>query len=94
MSDDLFTRLRRSVATLEAAIAESDGSLDLYRLTYSFALSATVEERVRLLDGLFAVASAHGGISSEESAEISRIASAIRLEQRHFVEAKRRALGG
>jgi uncharacterized tellurite resistance protein B-like protein len=78
----------------EAAIAESDGSLDLYRLTYSFALSATVEERVRLLDGLFAVAGAHGGISGEESAEISRIASAIRLEQRHFVEAKRRALGG
>lgn len=79
----------------EAAIEESrKGALDPYRLTYAFALSASVEERVRFLDGLFAVAAAHGGISSEESAEISRIASAIRLEQRHFVEAKRRALSG
>jgi uncharacterized tellurite resistance protein B-like protein len=77
----------------EAALEESKAGLDPYRLTYALALSATVEERVRLLDGLFAVATAHGGISSEESAEISRIASAIRLEQRHFVEAKRRALG-
>jgi uncharacterized tellurite resistance protein B-like protein len=84
----------RAVLVAEAAIEESKANLDAYTLTYAFAQSATVEERVRFLDALFAVAAAHGGISPEESAEISRITSAIRLEQRHFVEAKRRALGG
>lgn len=82
----------RAVLVAEAAIEESARNLDSYTLTYAFAQSATVEERVRFLDALFAVARSDHGISSEESAEISRIASAIRLEQRHFVEAKRRAL--
>ena len=83
----------RAVLVAEAAIEESKANLDPYVLTYAFAQSTSVEERVRFLDALFAVASGEGGISSEESAEISRITSAIRLEQRHFVEAKRRALG-
>jgi uncharacterized tellurite resistance protein B-like protein len=88
--------LSRDRATLvaEAAIEESKANLDPYTLTYTFAQSTTVEERVRFLDALFAVAAADGGISSEESAEISRIANAIRLEQRHFVEAKRRVVEG
>jgi uncharacterized tellurite resistance protein B-like protein len=83
----------RAVLVAEAAIDESKANLDPYTITYAFAQSTTVEERVRFLDALFAVAAGEGGISSEESAEISRITSAIRLEQRHFVEAKRRALG-
>lgn len=84
----------RAVLVAEAALAEGKANLDPYTLTYSFAQHTSVEERVRFLDALFAVAAADGAISSEASAEISRIASAIRLEQRHFVEAKRRALGG
>ncbi len=83
----------RAELVAEAAIAESEASLDPYILTYEFAQRTTVEERVRFLDALFAVAAADGAISSEESAEISRIASSIRLEQRHFVAAKRRATG-
>lgn len=83
----------RAELVAEAAIAESAASLDPYMLTYAFAQSATVEERVGFLDALFAVAASDGGISSEESAEISRIASAIRLEQRHFVAAKRKVTG-
>lgn len=83
----------RATLVAEAAIAESEADLDPYTLTYAFAQSATVEERVGFLDALFAVAAADGAISSEESAAISRIASSIRLEQRHFVEAKRRAMG-
>jgi uncharacterized tellurite resistance protein B-like protein/DnaJ-domain-containing protein 1 len=83
----------RAVLVAEAAIEESKANLDPYTLTYAFAQSADVETRVRFLDALFAVAAADGAISSEESAEISRITSAIRLEQRHFVEAKRKALG-
>jgi uncharacterized tellurite resistance protein B-like protein/DnaJ-domain-containing protein 1 len=83
----------RAVLVAEAAIEESKANLDPYTLTYAFSQSASVEERVGFLDALFAVAAADGAISSEESAEISRITNAIRLEQRHFVEAKRRALG-
>lgn len=82
----------RAVLVAEAALEESKANLDPYVLTYSYAQSATVEERVRFLDALFAVAAADGAISSAESAEISRITSAIRLEQRHFVAAKRKAL--
>lgn len=84
----------RAVLVAEAAIEESNANLDPYVLTYAFAQSASVEERVRFLDALFAVAAGENGISSEESAEISRITNAIRLEQRHFVAAKRKALGG
>jgi uncharacterized tellurite resistance protein B-like protein len=83
----------RAELVAEAAITESASELDTYTLTYEFAQSASVEERVRFLDALFAVAAADGEISSEESAEISRITSSIRLESRHFAEAKRRALG-
>jgi uncharacterized tellurite resistance protein B-like protein/DnaJ-domain-containing protein 1 len=83
----------RAELVAEAAIAESDGNLDTYTLTYEFSQSASVEERVRFLDALFAIAAADGEISSEESAEISRITSSIRLESRHFAEAKRRAIG-
>jgi uncharacterized tellurite resistance protein B-like protein/DnaJ-domain-containing protein 1 len=83
----------RAELVAEAAITESDGNLDTYTLTYEFSQSASVEERVRFLDALFAIAAADGEISSEESAEISRITSSIRLESRHFAEAKRRAIG-
>lgn len=83
----------RAELVTEAAIAESEANLDPYTLTYAFAQSATVDERISFLDALFAVAAADGAISSEESAAISRITSSIRLEQRHFVEAKRKALG-
>ncbi|MFV9504470.1 MAG: TerB family tellurite resistance protein [Oscillochloridaceae bacterium umkhey_bin13] len=83
----------RAELVAEAALVESDTGLDPYTLSYAFAQSASNEERIRFLDALFAVAAADGTISSEESAEISRIANNIRLEQRHFVDAKRKALG-
>lgn len=82
----------RAVLVTEAAIVESKEHLDPYTLTNAFAESTSVEERIRFLDALFAVAAADdGAISSEASAMISRITSAIRLEQRHFIEARRRA---
>lgn len=82
----------RAVLVAEAAIVESKERLDPFILTNAFAESTSVEERVRFLDALFAIAAAdNGAISSEASATISRIASAIRLEQRHFIEARLRA---
>ncbi|MBP1464297.1 TerB family tellurite resistance protein [Candidatus Chloroploca sp. M-50] len=84
----------RAELVAEVALAESaDDQLDPYVMTYEFAQRTTIAERVRFLDALFAVAAAEGGISSEESATISRLTNSIRLEQRHFVEAKRKALG-
>lgn len=83
----------RAEIVAEAAIAESDGNLDTYILTYEFSQITSVEERLRFLDALFAVAAADGPITSEESAEISRLTTSIRLESRNFAEAKRRALG-
>lgn len=81
----------RAVLVTEVALAESVANLDDYVLTYEFASRASVEERVSFLDALFAVAAADGAISAEESAEISRITSSIRLEHEQFVAAKRRA---
>ncbi|MCX7792034.1 MAG: TerB family tellurite resistance protein [Chloroflexaceae bacterium] len=82
----------RAVLVTEAAIVESKEHLDPYTLTNAFAESTSVEERIRFLDALFAVAAADdGAVSGEANAMISRITSAIRLEQRHFIEAKRRA---
>ncbi|RRR76279.1 MAG: hypothetical protein EI684_03325 [Candidatus Viridilinea halotolerans] len=83
----------RAEVVAEAAITESAGNLDTYTITYEFAQITSVEERLLFLDALFAVAMADGPLTSEESAEISRLTSSIRLESRHFAEAKRRAMG-
>jgi uncharacterized tellurite resistance protein B-like protein len=81
----------RALIVAEAAVAESDASLDFYRLTQEFARATSIEERVRFLDALFAVAAADGTISNEESAEISRINAGINLTHDQFVAAKLRA---
>jgi uncharacterized tellurite resistance protein B-like protein len=83
----------RAALVAEVALAESAADLDYYRLTKEFADSTSIEERSRFLDALFAVAAADGEISSEESAEISRINASINLTHDHFVGAKRRARG-
>jgi uncharacterized tellurite resistance protein B-like protein len=84
----------RAALVAEVALAESAADLDYFRLTKEFADSASEDDRARFLDALFAVAAADGTISSEESAEISRITASINLTHSHFVAAKRRARGG
>lgn len=84
----------RAVLVVEVALAESAADLDYFRLTREFATSTSMEDRVRFLDALFAVAAADGTISSDESDEISRITASINLTHNHFVDAKRRARGG
>ncbi|MBX0326297.1 TerB family tellurite resistance protein [Oscillochloris sp. ZM17-4] len=83
----------RAALVAEVALAESTADLDYFRLTKEFADGASVEDRVRFLDALFAVSAADGEISSDESAEISRITASINLTHSHFVAAKRRARG-
>lgn len=84
----------RAALVAEVALAEAAADLDYFRLTKEFADSASIDERSRFLDALFAVAAADGEISSDESAEISRITASINLTHDHFVAAKRRARGG
>jgi uncharacterized tellurite resistance protein B-like protein len=84
----------RAALVAEVALAETAADLDYFRLTKEFADSASEDDRARFLDALFAVAAADGAISSEESAEISRITASINLTHGHFVAAKRRAKGG
>lgn len=81
----------RAALVAEVAVAESAADLDFYRLTKEFADSASVEQRERFLDALFAVAAADGEISNAESAEISRINANINLTHAQFVQARQRA---
>ena len=83
----------RATLVAEVALAESAADLDYFHLTREFAANASEEERIRILDALFAVAAADGEISREESDEISRITASINLTHSHFVAAKRRARG-
>ncbi|WP_238613329.1 TerB family tellurite resistance protein [Candidatus Oscillochloris fontis] len=83
----------RAALVAEVALAESVADLDYYQLTKEFADTAPVDERIRFLDALFAVAMADGNLSRELSDEISRITASINLTHDHFVAAKRRARG-
>ncbi len=83
----------RAALVAEVALAESVDDLDYFQLTKEFADTAPVDERIRFLDALFAVATADGNLTSELSDEISRITASINLTHDHFVAAKRRARG-
>lgn len=83
----------RAALVAEVALEESAAELDFYRLTKEFADSASVAQRERFLDALFAVAAADGEISNAESAEISRINANINLTHAQFVQARQRATG-
>jgi uncharacterized tellurite resistance protein B-like protein len=60
---------------------ERHGATEDYQVVREFRALATEEEKMRLLRCLFAI-SAHHGITAREDNEISRIASALRIEQR------------
>ena len=68
-------------ATLAVEIAKSQarhlGGTENYVVTREFRRASTREQRVRLLEALFAVAAADGTISSLESAEIYSIADEL-----------------
>lgn len=63
------------------------GATEDYQVAREFAALASEEEKLRLLRCLFAL-SAHHGISTSEDNEISRIASALRLERRQVAEVR------
>ncbi|NJM06662.1 hypothetical protein HC891_11475 [Candidatus Gracilibacteria bacterium] len=74
----------------EAAISEITRDIDLFQLTRAYGERSSAEDRIRLLDALFAVAAVDGEISSAEQAELSRIASQIYLTSEDVAAARMR----
>jgi uncharacterized tellurite resistance protein B-like protein len=79
---------KTAVFITEVATAAISADLDYYRLTRQFFAQTIVTERVQFLDVLFAIASADGGVSHEESENIRRISVSLNLVQQQFIEAK------
>jgi uncharacterized tellurite resistance protein B-like protein len=72
---------------------ESVRGLDRRSLISEYAADATFDERVELLDLLFAVASADQGLTYAELEELRGISAALGLSHRHYIEAKLRVRG-
>jgi len=70
---------------------ESVRGLDRARMIAEYTSKATFEERVQLLDLLFAVAGANGSLTHAELEELRGISSAMHLSHRQYIDAKLRA---
>ena len=64
------------------------GSTENFVVTREFARLATREQKLRLLECLFAVSAADESISSVEDNEISRIAKELKLSHQEFIQAR------
>lgn len=76
-------------AVLTVQIAKSQsllfGATENFLVTREFGRIATREEKLALLDCLFAVAAAEGGISVKEDNEIRQISDELGLEHREYI---------
>jgi uncharacterized tellurite resistance protein B-like protein len=70
---------------------ESARGLDRSRLISEYAHNATFDQRVELLDLLFAVAAANGSLTHAELEELRGISAALNLSHRQYIDAKVRA---
>jgi uncharacterized tellurite resistance protein B-like protein len=70
---------------------ESARGLDRSRLVSEYAANATFDQRVELLDLLFAVAAANGSLTHAELEELRGISAALNLSHRQYIDAKVRA---
>ncbi len=91
----LLARGRFDDDALEILLAiireESVRGLDRHRLISEYSTGASLEGRVELLDLLFGVAAADGGLTHRELEELRAIASALHLSHRQYIGAKLRA---
>jgi uncharacterized tellurite resistance protein B-like protein len=76
------------VAQMAKAQHRLFGSTDNFTVTRGFALSATREQKLALLECLFAVSAADASVSSVEESEIRRIAMELDLTHADFIEAR------
>ena len=70
---------------------ESVRGLDRYPLITEYAGGCSLEDRTELLDLLFMVAAADGGLTHPELEELRSISSALQLSHRQYIGAKVRA---
>jgi uncharacterized tellurite resistance protein B-like protein len=67
---------------------ESVRGLDRYRMINEYAGNAGLEERTEILDLLFAVAAADGGLTHPELEELRAISTALHLSHKQYINAK------
>lgn len=77
----------------EVAVNALDVTYDTFRMIRELTASTTYEERKEILYTLFAVASADGDISFNETEEIRIMARSLELTHSDFIDAKLRVLG-
>lgn len=66
------------------------GGISYASLTRAFNASATADEKERLIDCLYAVATAEGSISVVEDEEVRAVARALLLSQQQFIAVRSR----
>lgn len=83
------SRLPEEQAVMVVQIAKTQnllfGATENFIVTRDFAKIATRQQRLALLDCLFAVAAAEGLISMQEDSEIRQIARELKLDHRDFI---------
>jgi uncharacterized tellurite resistance protein B-like protein len=85
-------KLPEAEATLVVEMAKSQnrlfGGTENFLVTREFRVVASEDERLDLLHGLFAVASADHEITAEEDAQISQIAGELGITHQDFVKVR------
>lgn len=88
------TGLTEAQAVLAVQVAKSQaqlfGGTDDFVVTRTLKDSASRQQKMAILDCLFAVAASEGGVATVEDTEISQIASELGLEHAAFIEVKSR----
>lgn len=72
---------------------ESVRGLDRSRLIAEYTADAIFDDRVELMDLLFAVAAADGNLTHAELEELRGLSTAMNLSHRQYIDAKLRAKG-
>ena len=83
-------------AELIVRIAKQAGhsrGTDDYLIAREFERVATRDEKLKLLDCLFAIAAVDASIKTVEDNEVRRVASELKLEHADYIEVRRRHLG-
>jgi uncharacterized tellurite resistance protein B-like protein len=70
---------------------EAVRGLDRYRLLTEYTEGTTIDDRIELLDLLFTVAAADGGLTHPELEELRSMSSGLHLSHKQYIEAKLRA---
>lgn len=87
-----FGGLKEGEAVLVVQIAKSQnrllGGTENFLVTREFSEIATADQKVHLLDCLFAISAADDSISAVEESQIRQIASELGFSHREYVEAR------